>query len=150
MRKSILYLPFLLLLYHSSNGQSTPVFWSFGSKKVADNRYKIALSADVQSPWHIYSQHTPDGGPVPTKITFNKNPLVIVESEVTESGKKVTKYEDVFDVNVIYFEGVVDFIQIVKLKTKAKTTITGKIEFMICNDQQCLPPAEVPFSIPLN
>jgi hypothetical protein len=51
--------------------------------------------------------------------------------------------------NVIFFDGPVDFVQVVKMKIKPKTTISGKIEFMVCNDQQCLPPVEVPFSIPL-
>ena len=150
MTKSTILFPFLLFVYHFSYAQSMPVSWSFNAKKIADKTYEITLSADVQTPWHIYSQFTPEGGPVPTKITFNKNPLLIVEGEIKESGKKITRYEDVFGIQVIYFDGRVDFVQVIKLKSKAKTVFTGKVEFMVCNDHQCLPPAEAPFSIMLD
>jgi thiol:disulfide interchange protein DsbD len=56
----------------------------------------------------------------------------------------------VFGVDVKYFSGKVDFVQLVKLKSKAKTNFTGSVEFMVCNDQQCLPPATQKFSIALN
>lgn len=149
MLKSIIFLPCLLFAYHFSFDQSTPVSWTFSARKLDDKKYEITLSASVQPTWHIYSQHTPEGGPIPTKITFNKNPLVTAESEIRESGKKVTKYEDVFDVNVIYFEGQTSFVQVINLKSKVKTTLSGKIEYMVCNDTECLPPVEVPFLIAL-
>jgi thiol:disulfide interchange protein DsbD len=48
---------------------------------------------------------------------------------------------------VNFYEKSVTFIQVVNAKTKAKTSLNGKIEFMVCNDELCLPPAEVPFKI---
>jgi DsbC/DsbD-like thiol-disulfide interchange protein len=50
---------------------------------------------------------------------------------------------------VNYYEKTVDFVQVVKVKGKAKTSLTGKVEFMVCNDEKCLPPSEVPFTINL-
>jgi thiol:disulfide interchange protein DsbD len=41
----------------------------------------------------------------------------------------------------------VDFVQIVKVKGKAKTNLAGKVEYMVCNDKECLPPAETDFSV---
>lgn len=127
-----------------------PVKWNFSAKKIADKTYEVRLTATVQSPWHIYSQKTPDGGPLPTKIIYNKNPLVKVEGEAKEKGKIITKFEEVFEVNVKYFDGNVSFVQAIKLKSNVKTIISGTIEFMACNDEQCLPPATVPFTISLN
>ena len=40
------------------------------------------------------------------------------------------------------------FKQKVKLN-KAATVVKGKVEFMVCDDKQCLPPSEVMFSIPV-
>lgn len=128
----------------------SPVKWSFTSKKTGDKNYEIHLTATVNNPWHIYSQKTPDGGPLPTKISFNKNPLVKLEGEAKETGKIITKFEEVFEVNVKYFDGSASFVQTVKLKSNVKTSISGTIEFMACNDEQCLPPATVPFTISLN
>lgn len=128
----------------------SPVTWSFTSKKTGDKMYEIYLTATVSDPWHIYSQTTPDGGPFPTKISFNKHPLATIEGKAKENGKLVQKYEEVFEVNTKYFDGNVSFVQVVKLKGNVKTSITGTIEFMACNNEQCMPPAEVPFTIQLN
>jgi hypothetical protein len=42
------------------------------------------------------------------------------------------------------------FIQRVKLRGKAKTNITGKLEYQTCNDEKCLPPKTVNLSIALS
>jgi hypothetical protein len=79
MRKSILLMTGFLMAWHFAIAQASPVTWSFRPKKISDSTYEIALSANSQSSWHIYSQYTPAGGPVPTKFTFNKNPLFVVQ-----------------------------------------------------------------------
>lgn len=146
--KSTLTLLFGLLLMTGVQAQDA-VNWSFSSKKIADNTYEITMTANVSSPWHIYSQNTPDGGPQPTEIKFTKNPLVTLEGKAKEVGKVIKKYEDVFGIDVLYFDGKAQFVQIVKVKGKAKPTISGTISYMACTDQECLPPADVPFSIAL-
>jgi DsbC/DsbD-like thiol-disulfide interchange protein len=50
--------------------------------------------------------------------------------------------------NVSYFEDEVVFQQKIKLN-KATTAVKGSVEFMVCNDKSCLPPAEVTFTIPV-
>lgn len=125
------------------------VKWSYTAKKIADKTYEIHLTPTVQSPWHIYSQTSPEGGALPTKISFGKNPLVSIEEKTKEVGKIVSKYEEVFGVTVKYFEGKVDFVQTVKVKANAKTNISGSIEYMACNNEQCLPPKTVQFSVAL-
>lgn len=131
-----------------SMGQN-PVQWKFEAKKIADKTYEIRMHATVPSPWHIYSQTTPEGGPLPTKISFIKNPLLELQGGPAEKGKLIKKFEDVFEVNVMYFDREVEFVQVVKVKSKVKTNIRGAVEFMVCNDTQCLPPSEVPFTIEL-
>lgn len=125
------------------------VKWTWSAKKLAPQSYELSFSAKVEKPWHIYSQSTPDGGPLPTVFAFNKNPLITFNGKVKESGKLLQKHEEVFGVDVKYFAGNVVFTQLVKLKSKVKTTISGSIEFMACNEEQCLPPKEVPFKINL-
>ncbi|MEI9809769.1 MAG: hypothetical protein WDO16_18940 [Bacteroidota bacterium] len=107
------------------------------------------MTPTVQNPWHIYSQTSPEGGAIPTKISFNKNPLVSIEGKTKEIGKIVSKYEEVFEVTVKYFEGNADFVQVIKLKANANTNVSGSIEYMACNKEQCLPPKIVWFNIAL-
>jgi len=126
-----------------------PVKWTFTAKKIADKTYEVKISAVPQSPWHIYSQNSPDGGPLPTKITFGTNPVLKLEGVVKESGELKEKYEEVFDIKVKYFKDNVDFTQIVKLKSDVKTNISGTVEFMACDDEQCLTPTTIPFNISL-
>jgi Thiol:disulfide interchange protein DsbD, N-terminal len=141
---------FVLLTFAAKSQNGVPYNWSYSAKKVTDNVYELHFHVDLNSPWHTYSQFTPDGGPVPTKFSFAKNPLYTLEGTVKEDGSLIQKHEAVFGVDVKYFSGKVDFVQLVKLKSKAKTNFTGSVEFMVCNDQQCLPPATQKFSIALN
>jgi hypothetical protein len=130
------------------NAQS-PVQWEFKAKKLEGQRYEVTLTANVKGNWHIYSQFTPDGGPLPTEIKFNKNPLIVMNGAVKEIGKLYERYEEVFDVNVKFYNGRVEFKQLVRLKGKVKTKISGTVSYMVCDDTQCLPPKKESFSIAL-
>lgn len=128
----------------------SPVKWSYSASKNDNQTYEVKISAAINPGWHLYSQTTPDGGPVATKISFNKNPLLVMDGDTKEVGKMVTKYEEVFGVDTKYYADRVDFVQTVKLKGKAKTNVNGMLQFMVCNDQQCLPPVTLNFSVLLN
>ena len=127
-----------------------PYDWTFSVKKTSDKILEIHCTIDVKPPWHVYSQFTPGGGPLPTKFEFVKNPLYSLSGPAKENGKMKTRHEMVFDVDVKYFEGNVDFVQIVKIKGTAKTNINGSVTFMVCNDEQCLPPTTQKFSLAFN
>ena len=129
--------------------QSDVVQWKFESKKLTEKKYEVKLIAMVKNPWHIYSTTTPDGGPLPTKISFTKNPLTALDGNVKEVGKLETHFEDVFDVDTKYFNNKVEFVQVVNVKGNAKTNLSGKLEYQTCDDQKCLPPKTVNFSIAL-
>ncbi len=127
-----------------------PYSWSYSAKKLSTGNYELHITMSLNSPWHTYSQTTPDGGPVPTKFTFAKNPLYNFAGAVKENGRKLKKNEKVFGVDVEYYEGRVDYVQVVKVKANAKTNVSGTVEFMVCNDRTCLPPTQENFSIALN
>ncbi|WP_316794274.1 protein-disulfide reductase DsbD domain-containing protein [Pedobacter frigoris] len=111
---------------------------------------KVSMTAVIEKGWHIYSQNTPDGGPSATKVTFAKNPLVLLGGKVKEVGEMHKVHEEAFGVDVWYYKDKVDFVQIIKLKKPGvKTILTGTVEFMVCDDHQCLPVEEVGFSIEL-
>jgi len=126
-----------------------PVKWTWNATKKSDKVYEITYTAVIERPWHIYSQTTPKGGPVPTKFVYKTNPLITITGIPKENGKLQNKHEEVFDVDVKYFDNTVTFTQTVNLKSAVKTNITGNIEYMVCNDKECLPPKKVAFDLQL-
>lgn len=145
----IFFLITLILMCGSNGFAQDVVQWNFSAKKIADKVYEVHFTPAVQSPWHIYSQSTPEGGAVATSIQFSANPLLVVDDKPMEIGKVVTKHEDVFGVDVKYLDGKVDFVQTVKLKAKVKTNVNGSITYMACKNEECLPPQTVKFNIKL-
>lgn len=150
MRKCALLLAAVLASTLCFSQVKNPVQWSFATKKTDATTYEVQLTATLEKGWHVYSQTTPDGGPVPTAISFTQNPLIILQGSAKEVGKLEKRFEPLFGVDVKQFSGKVVFVQTVKLKTKVKTTLNGTVEFMSCNDHECLPPAKKQFSLSLN
>ena len=127
-----------------------PVSWSFSSKKIDAKTYEIHMTAELEDGWHTYSQFTPDGGPAPTEISFTKNPLVTLSGKTKEVGKVEEHFEPLFGVKVKQFSDKIVYIQTIQLKAPVKTTVTGNVSFMVCNDRECLPPEKQNFTLKLN
>jgi thiol:disulfide interchange protein DsbD len=142
---SFLFLNFGTLLAQS--GSAKQVDWSFSSKKIADKTYEVKITAIIKGNFHLYAQQLGVEGPVPTSFVFTPNPLFSLTGKVKEMGKLIKKFESAWDGNVSYFEKKVEFIQVIKCKANVKTNLSGEVEFMVCNDAQCLPPAKVPFKV---
>jgi len=150
MKKNIFFLiVFSIIGLISFSQVKNPVSWTFSSKKTANAVYEVHCTAIVEKGWHIYSQSTPEGGPVPTAFVFIKNPLIAIDGKTKEVGRMDKHNEPLFGVDVFQYSDKVDFVQIVKVKSGAKTNITGSVEFMLCNNKECLPPAKQEFSIAL-
>jgi len=150
MRQGLLLLTIGFLSILSFAQIKDPIQWNFSSKKIDATTYEVYITAHIDKGWHLYSQTTPDGGPVPTAISFAKNPLVTVVGSAKEIGKLEQRHEELFGVDVKQFSNKVDFVQTIKLKSKVKTSLNGTVKFMTCNDHECLPPKTEKFSVELN
>jgi Disulphide bond corrector protein DsbC len=148
--KKLLSIIITLAIWLPLYAQNKPVSWNFSCKKISANTYNVYLSATVSEPWHIYSETTPAGGPISTKITFGGNPLLKMTGQVSEQGELKVVHDKSFGVDVKYFKGNVSFVQTIKVISKAKTSLHGTIEYMVCNDNKCLPPETIPFDIIMN
>ena len=149
LRTSILSALLLAFVFFAKAQTENPVKWSYAATKKGDKMYQVVLTAALPKPWHIYSQSTPDGGPRPTKISFQKNPLLVAEGAIKENGALKTTHDPNFGVDVKYYADKVEFVQLIKLKSAAKTNVSGTIEYMVCNDEKCLPPTKQSFDIKL-
>lgn len=140
---------FLLLLATSivCNAQiQKPVKWTFSSKSTGAGEAELVLTATIENGWHVYSQFIEEGGPVPTSFDFTASPDFELVGKTKEVSPVVKAFEKAFNMNIAYFEKKAVFVQKVKLK-KVNAVIKGTVTFMVCDDEQCLPPDDVPFSI---
>jgi len=148
--KRILLITITLCNFLFANGQIlNPVKWSYGSKRLSGTEGVVFLKATIDDGWHIYSQTVPDGGPVKTSFNFITSKSYALVGN-TQEPKPITRFEKVFGFVVAYFEDSVIFQQKVKLNTKGPVIVNGRLEFQTCNDEKCIPPVQVPFSVTIN
>jgi len=126
-----------------------PVTWTFTAKKIGAKQYEIHMLATITGNWHIYAQNAGEG-PEPTSFTFTKNPLVKLEGKVKEIGKLETMLDPNFNSTLRFYNGKVDFVQKITMKSTANTMLKGSVVYMVCNDRKCLPPKEIPFTVKLD
>lgn len=147
MKKIVL----LALIAFSACGlqaQLNPVTWSFSAVKTSDKQYEIRMVATIQQNWHLYSQVQPeDAIAIPTSFKFNANPLISLEGKIKEEGKMEKFTDKTLGVSANQYSNTVTFVQKVKLKAKAKTKLTGSVEFQTCDDHKCLPAKTIPISV---
>jgi len=141
----------LFLLSCSMFGQMyNPVKWVTTVEKISDKEYILKAEAAIQSGWHLYGQYIEEGGPSATAFTF-KNPgknFDLVGKTTEEKGHEVV--DKIFDMKIKYFEEKALFTQKIKFNSDEITNIAAEVEFMVCDDSNCLPPSseELSFKIP--
>ncbi|MCF6223537.1 MAG: thioredoxin family protein [Flavobacteriaceae bacterium] len=123
-----------------------PVEWKTSVEKISTSEFDLIITATVDSGWHLYSQNVPEGGPIPTTFSFKSIPDQFELVGKTTEGEGHEEYDKVFDMNIKYFENEAVFKQRIKLHTDKEITINETLEFMVCDDTNCLPPTEVDIS----
>ena len=128
-----------------------PINWKYSTKKIADKVYEVHITAVIDDGWHLYAQQQPKSfiGSA-TTIRFNTHPLVVFKGKVKEVGALKKTKEPTLGIESWQYANEVDFVQQVTLKNNIKTAVTGNIEFQVCTDEKCLPPASVNFNIQLD
>lgn len=113
-----------------------PVKWETSTEKIKEGEYKLIATANIESGWHLYSQHV-SGGPIPTSFLFEDDGIELVGEMSEEKG--IEKFDRMFNTQIKYFEKKAVFTQVVKA-SKGKR-VFAEVEFMVCDDTKCLPPA---------
>jgi thiol:disulfide interchange protein DsbD len=149
MKKIIILLSVIWITVSAAAQIQDPVDWSYSVKKVSADTYTFTATANIEGDWHIYSQTTGKGGPVPTKINFNKNPLITVVGATKETGQVKQVYDDLFKTTVRYIGETATYTQTLKVRGGVKTNISGFVAYMVCDDRQCLPPSKKTFDLKL-
>lgn len=149
MKKIVSLLAVVCITLSAAAQIQDPVDWSYSVKKVSADAYTFTATANIEGDWHIYSQTTGKGGPVPTKINFNKNPLITVVGTTKETGQVKQVYDELFKTTVRFIGETATYTQTIKVRGGVKTNISGFVAYMVCDDRQCLPPSKKTFDLKL-
>src|SRR5690606_6289936 len=139
--KRLLFVTGLIFITAAASAQLfDPVKWSFSAKPAGNNEAELIINAKIDKGWHVYSQCIKEGGPIPTSFKFTPSADYALIGKVSETPKAISTFDKNFNMQIAWHKDEVAFKQRIKLN-RPETTVKGSLEFMVCNDEQCLPPA---------
>ena len=122
-----------------------PVQFKAEWKSISDTEAQIVFTGAIDADWHVYSTDLPEGGPISATFNTDKMEGIELDGKLMPEGKEIEAFDKVFDMKLRYFEEKATFIQKLKI-TASNYFIEGYLEYGSCNDENCLPPTEVPFT----
>lgn len=141
--KKILSLALLLIATFCANAQMLdPVKFTSTLKTGNTSEGEIIFSGKIEKGWHVYSTGLGSDGPVSASFNVNKLDGVKLVGKLKPVGHEISNFDQMFGMNLRYFEHSVKFVQKVKF-TKPNYTINAYLEFGACNDENCMPPTTV-------
>lgn len=143
--KKLLF-PFVLLLFAVAVQAQIqdPVKFNSELKILAADEAEVVFTAAIDKGWHVYSTNLGDGGPISATFNVEKISGAEVVGKLKPMGKEISTFDKLFEMKVRYFENTAQFVQKLKL-TGGAYQLEGYLEYGACNDENCLPPTQVPF-----
>ena len=144
MKKSIFSILLLLFAVVVQAQMQEPVKFKSELKTLQAGEAEVVFTGTIDKGWHVYSTDLGDGGPI--SATFNVESISGAElvGKLKPVGKEVAAFDKLFEMKVRYFENTAQFVQKLKL-TGGEYKVEGFLEYGACNDENCLPPTQVPF-----
>ena len=139
---------FLALAFATLGLNANPVNWSFSVNPLSGNRAELVFLANIESGWNMYAVEVPPNGPLPTEFIYNPSNAFRKIGSVRENPPAPIVFDATFEMEVGKHTGQVRFIQTIEILSEQDFTITGSIDYMVCNDAMCMP-FDVEFSIPV-
>ena len=130
---------FSLISIFSLNSQDIePVEWQYDVNKINDTEYNISFSASILKGWKLYSQFSPDEGALPTSFSFINNDSDFEADNLFNEDDYIVGFDNVFKMNLYYFENEANFNQNVKLFDEDLNQIKVEIDYSSCDDELCI------------
>jgi thiol:disulfide interchange protein DsbD len=147
--KKVLFFLLIFLAFVYGNAQIVnPVKWTSNVEKLSETEFNLVMQGKIDDEWHVYSQFTPENGPLPAEFAFeNEKGNYELVGKVKESPYK-KQYNEVFEVDEYYFEKKVTFTQKVKILNAKISSIKAKIDYQVCKQACINDNMEFTFAIP--
>ncbi|PVX44434.1 thiol:disulfide interchange protein DsbD [Flavobacterium sp. 103] len=133
--KKIIVILLVFLAFAKGNAQVLdPVKWTTKIEKKSETKYILTFSGVIEKDWHLYSQFTPDGGPLPLEVVFkDQNGNFDLVGKAKES-KTTTAFNDVFGVNETFFHDKAQIQQEITLINPKITSIKAELNYQVCKE----------------
>ena len=130
---------FSLISIFSLNSQDIePVEWQYDVNKINDTEYNISFSASILEGWKLYSQFSPDEGALPTSFSFIGDTSDFEADELFNEDDYIVGFDNVFKMDLYYYENEANFNQNVKLLDEDLNQIKVEIDYSSCDDELCI------------
>ena len=130
---------FSLISIFTLNGQDIePVEWEYDLNKINDTEYNISFTASILDGWKLYSQFSPDEGALPTTFRFINNTSDFEADELFNEDDYIVGFDNVFKMDLFYYENEANFNQNIKLLDKDLNQIKVEIDYSSCDDELCV------------
>lgn len=139
MKKSTLFFLFLTLgLFQLTAQIEIPVTWKYEVKEIGNSEAELILKATIEDKWHMYSQHTPEGGPLSLFFEWEASDKYELIG-VVEEPKHYVEYDETFKIDTYYFKKEATFTQKIKILSSEPFNIKGVSDYQACIDGKCVP-----------
>ena len=128
----------IITLLPLSAQETEPVSWSYELTKLNSLEYQISFNAEIIDGWKLYSQFSPEEGSVATSFEFIDNNNNYLADEIFNEDPYIIGYDNVFKMDLYYFEGKANFNQSIKLNNKDVNQIKIEVEYSSCDDELCI------------
>jgi len=125
-----------------------PVQWKTKVVQKSATEFELIMDATIENEWHMYSQFTPENGPLPTVFDYKnaKGNFDLVGKTKESPYKKV--YNDIFEVDEYYFAKTAQFKQIIKVTNPKVKEVKVYVEYQVCKEQCIQQDATFTFKLP--
>jgi len=137
MKKIVVSLLLLIGVVFLAQGQESTITWHTSVIQDTDTEYTLILKGTLKEGWHLYSQHLPKEGPLPTVFTFENQELNYKLIGTTTESKTHTFYEEIFEMETSYFEKEALFKQKIKVLSSTLESIQIIATYQTCDDKSC-------------
>ncbi len=128
----------IITLLPLSAQETEPVSWSYELTKLNSLEYQISFNAEIIDGWKLYSQFSPEEGSVATSFKFLNNDNNYFADEIFNEDPYIIGYDNVFKMDLFYFEGKANFNQSLRLNNKDVNQVKIEVEYSSCDDELCI------------
>lgn len=109
-----------------------PVKWKTSIEKISDTEYQLKFDATIEGEWHMYSQFTPEGGPLPLEFIYNNAQGNYEPQGKAKESEYTKKFNDIFGVDEYYFAKEAHFTHNIKITNPEVKNIQIELSYQAC------------------